>query len=102
MKTNNTYPLFSLADPPTSQEAAERHTASGARGAHCEAVYRLVLAHAAATAVEIWAMQTELDRHEVSRRLSDLMRAGRVRQGPQRKCMVKGTMMVVWIAEAAS
>lgn len=90
------------ADPETSHAAADRFTASGARGANCRRVLSLVDARPGATSVELWDAQLgaadPLDRHEVSRRLADLKNAGLVRQGPARQCRVRGRgkEMVTW------
>lgn len=94
-------PLAANADPVTSHEAAERHTASGARGRHCRLVLTLVQENPGATAVELYAVQQELERHEVSRRLADLRNAGLVCQGEPRACTVRGTRMVTWYAVGA-
>jgi hypothetical protein len=95
------HPLAANADPTTSHDAADRHTASGRRGAHCDRVLALVRAHPGSTSVELYEAQEGegLDRHEVSRRLSDLMHAGKVRQGHKRPCRVKGVEMVTWHPE---
>jgi hypothetical protein len=65
-------------------------------------VQSLVRAHPDLTAVELWQraseeMKDELyEMQEVRRRLTDLLHAGRVRQGESRECTVKGSQMVTW------
>jgi hypothetical protein len=94
-------PAAAAADPESSHRAAARHTQSGARSRHCDMVLALVRALPGSTSVELWhqqASQARLERHEVSRRLSDLLRAGLVRQGPPRECRVRAARMVTWEA----
>lgn len=94
-------PATARTDPATSAEAEARHTASGARQAHCNRVLALVRNRPGSTSVELWQAQAWqpgcLDRHEVSRRLADLRHKGQVRQGDARECRVNGTRMVTWI-----
>jgi hypothetical protein len=93
-------PIVGRTDPATSAEAADRVTRSGARKANAERVLALVVATPGLTAVELWHAQKDaagaMGRHEVSRRAADLMRKGRVRQGPPRACSVAGTNQVTW------
>ena len=86
------------SDPETSHEAASRHNRSGKSKANCEIVLALVRAWPGMTSVELHGTQVDscLERHEVSRRLSDLERKGLVRKGPEKVCEVKGTSMVTW------
>jgi hypothetical protein len=97
-------PVAHTADPPTSAEAAARVTASGRRAAHARLVLALVRRHPGSTAVELWAAanageQADLgEMQEVRRRLTDLLHAGRVRQGDARACRVRKSKMVTWSA----
>lgn len=86
------------SDPETSHEAASRHNRSGKSKANCEIVLALVRAWPGMTSVELHGTQVDscLERHEVSRRLSDLERKGLVRKGPEKVCEVKRTKMVTW------
>jgi hypothetical protein len=94
--------LFHLCDPDTSQEAAERHDASGNRARNAEIVYRLVLRAGGLTAIELWEEASPQDKarlkepQEIRRRLTDLRDVGRVVQGLARRCRVRGTRMVTW------
>jgi hypothetical protein len=102
-----TNPIVHTNDPDTSGEAADAHEASGRRDRHANLVFALVQAHPGSTAVELWdraqpEVKAELkERHEVSRRLSDLRAAGFVVQGEKRRCSVKGTTQVAWYDAAA-
>lgn len=90
-------------DPPSSHEAAERVTASGRRDANARAVLALVTTHPGQTSVELWQLSAgRLERHEVSRRLADLERLGRVTRGPLRACRVRGTTMLTWHATGST
>lgn len=91
-------PLASPADPVTSHDAGERHERSGRLGRNAEIVFAIVRDNPGLTSVEIFSAQdrSSLDRHEVSRRLSDLRNAGRVRQGAAKECSIKRVAMVSW------
>ncbi|MDE2100900.1 MAG: winged helix-turn-helix domain-containing protein [Patescibacteria group bacterium] len=89
-------PIAANQDPETSHESARRVNASGSRKAHARMVLELVRLHPGSTSCELHAAQYVLDRHEVSRRLSDLLHAGLVRQETARPCRIKGTRMVTW------
>jgi hypothetical protein len=94
-----------LGDLDTSRQAAERMNASGATGRNAAVVLALVCRHPGSTSVELFEAQgfgSDLDRHEISRRLADLERAGRVHKGPVRDCRVKLTPMVTWHATEAT
>ena len=93
-------PATHANDPPTSAAAERRVTDSGTRARHASIVLRLVRAYPGRTAVELHRLQDGdgLERHEISRRLSDLEKAGSVRKGVERPCSVNGTQMVTWLA----
>lgn len=96
-------PIAHNIDPETSHEAAEQHTASGRREYHGQIVLELVKRYPGLTAVELWEMANPQvkavlkEAQECRRRLSDL-NGIKVKQGPARKCSVKGTRQVVWYA----
>jgi hypothetical protein len=86
-------------DAPSSHLAAEEHTASGRRQRNMDAVLALVKAHPGSTSVELCASGGGvLERHEVSRRLSDLERLVRIARGPHRVCRVNKREMLTWFA----
>lgn len=97
-------PIAHTADPATSHEAAEVLTRTGRRQRHADAVLNLVKLYPGRTAVELWQFAGDWDltaelkeMQEVRRRLVDLEAAGKVRQGPARKCSVRGTRQVTWL-----
>lgn len=97
------FPAARDEDPPSSHAAADRMTKSGRRDAHARIVLALVTANPGSTSVELHRLAAgRLERHEVSRRLADLERLGRVVRGPSRLCTVKGTLMLTWDAVSAS
>lgn len=89
-------PSAGTRDPVTSFEAAERVNKSGRRQANIERVYKAVQNHSGYTSREL-SYIVDLERHEVARRLSDLLKMGLVRQGGKRTCMKAGTMAVTWL-----
>ncbi len=95
------------ADPATSHQAAQRMNVSGKVKGNALAVLRLVRIKPGATAVELFAKYEELrpigtwpplDRVEIGRRLDSLVKAGLVRKGPVRECLVNRTPMLTWEA----
>lgn len=93
-----TFGRASRASDPAPSHLAERAlTASGARGMQCEAVYALVAAHPGETAGEFaYAAAGRLDSVQITRRLNDLERAGRVEKAGRRICRVHGRLMTTW------
>lgn len=90
-------PASRLSDPTPSHLAERAFTRSGARGAQAEAVYRLVAEHLGATAGELAAASGgRLDSVQVTRRLNDLAKAGRIAKGPPRVCRAHGRLMTTW------
>lgn len=87
--------LSRATDPETSGEAARQHEASGRLSANRAVVLAAVLARPGLTAVEL-TEHCELERHEISRRLSDLHAAGLVRHGEKRACRKSGTKQLTW------
>lgn len=90
------------ADPATSAQAAAALVRSGAHGAQCqqvlEALRQMVRTHGMAVTSAELARVSDLDRHMVAKRLSDLRRAGLVEQGPARLCAVGRRNAVTWRA----
>ena len=91
-------PRSRATDPWPSDAAEDGHRKSGKMGRNVGLVVKWVHLHPGCTATELWAcpQNHRVNRHEVSRRLSDAMHAGLVRQGEKRRCSVKGTLMVTW------
>lgn len=89
-------------DPATRAEAEARQSAGGKRRKHARIAWALVLAMPGSTMYELWANasereQTELGTiHELCRQLNDLRHEMAVKQGPARKCRIRGTRMIVW------
>ena len=84
----------------TSTIAHANHEATGTASGNREVVRLLVVHHPDSTAVELWCvhsrMQDHMNRHEISRRLPELRKAGLVHNGPARKCRVNGSLMLTW------
>lgn len=94
----NFQPASHANDPASSREAEQRVTENGKRAKHALIVLGLVRRFPGYTAVELTREQGPggLERHEVSRRLSDLRNAGMVREGATRPCRVAGTNQTTW------
>jgi CRP-like cAMP-binding protein len=89
--------------PETSEDARDTHERSGSAMSARRAVLNLVGDHPGLTAVELWhhdrgSRTGGLTRHEVSRRLPELRKAGLVINGPARKCSVAGSRQMTWHA----
>ena len=82
-------------DPASSHDAARKHEASGRAGSHRRLVMQIIEAQPGRTSAEI-ARLTELDRHEVARRCSDLKNTGQARQGETRLCEDNNTKAPTW------
>ena len=100
-------PAYHTADPETSREALDSHEAAGKRDRHKTLVLELVRRAPLSTAIELWNETTTRDERfelkepqEVRRRLTDLLKTGRVHQRDARYCRVKGSKMVTWEAVA--
>lgn len=97
-------PATHANDPITSHEALSKHETSGARQRHCEIVLQMVRLHPHQTANELFALLSQewlaeiKEAQEVRRRLSDLLHRDQpiVKQGPRRRCSIKGSSMVTW------
>lgn len=85
-------------DPATSHLAAAAVEASGRAGSDRAKLVRAVELHPGHTAVElIGLMMCEgVTRHNASRRLAELRKAGLVTNGPARVCSVSGTKQMTW------
>lgn len=92
--------LSRATDPETSAEAARQVEASGAAGTHREIILAEVRRLSGQTSGEI-ASRTGIERHETSRRLSDLCRAGLVISGAPRRCNACGTRQMTWNSPAS-
>ncbi len=89
--------LARRGDPISSHLAAEALVASGHHALQQEVVLALVLARPGATAAEL-AEGSPFDSVQVTRRLNDLRRHGRVEKRPLRTCRLKGRLMLTWAA----
>lgn len=87
--------LYRSSDPAPSRIAAEKVTRTGDAQSNRSILLAAVEANPGRTAVEL-AHLTGVERHEASRRLPDLRRAGLVRNGPERACSVTGGKMGTW------
>ena len=92
------YRIARRTDPPSSHAAGERHERSGAAARHRDVVLRLVRENPGATGPELHAAQvdSDLEYHEVYRRLNDVRQAGAVVQGKPRACSIKRERLVTW------
>lgn len=91
--------LARRSDPATSHAAAEEHASTGRLESNRKRVLDLVVEYPRRTAVELFHLAGEtIERHEVSRRLADLTKLGRVRKGPARVCRVNDRRMSTWEA----
>jgi len=88
-------PASRLTDPITSF-IAESEMNRGKRFTHQETIYEFVKALPGRTSAEL-AFYSGLERHECSRRLSDLDGI-KIKKGEPKKCFVKGSLMVTWEA----
>lgn len=97
-------PAHHTADPETSREALDAHESTGRRERHKAIVLELVRRHPLRTAIELWEAAGPDERvalgdfYEVRRRLSDLLRTGKVHQRSSRPCLIKKTKMMTWEA----
>jgi hypothetical protein len=88
-------PAARATDPQSSHDAADEHTARGARQCNIERVVDHVRAFEGLTSAEI-AKRTGLERHEAARRLPDAEKAGAVQKGAMRRCSISGRLVVTW------
>lgn len=85
-------------DASSSHETIERHEATGRRTSNKEIVLQAVFEEPGQTSRE-YAEAIGVDRHEVRRRLTDLLGDGLVWQGAVRKCSFgRGTALTWWPA----
>lgn len=90
--------------PDTSTIARTKHEKSGKATCNRQRVLRLVEAMPSATAVELHdysrrVLGLNLTRHEISRRLPEIRKAGLVFNGEPRTCRVSGTKQMTWKAD---
>ncbi len=90
-------PIARATDPETSHEAAANVTRSGSKAHHMALMLKATEANPGSTSGEL-AVIAGLERHEASRRLSDLHNAARVFRDGKRKCEQMGTLQMRWYA----
>lgn len=99
---DHVHPMARKSDPVTSHQAARRVRESGRASSNRDRIHACLALHGdAVTAIELLGRMGEddpIDRHEISRRLPELEREGRVKRGPRRLCRVRGTSMTTWLA----
>jgi len=88
-------PAARTNDPITSHVAAEKVTGSGLRHTNMLAVIDAVRAHPGLTSAEL-AQYTQIERHEVARRLPEAARAHAVVKGDKRQCSLTGNLALTW------
>jgi len=81
----------------TSQQARAAHEPTAQ--SHRETILSYVRTFPGHTAAEI-AQATRIERHEVSRRLPELEKAGDVTRGSERPCETNGHKMATWLPAA--
>jgi hypothetical protein len=84
-------------DPVTSHEAAGHAEQTGLISGHQAIVLALVRKHPGCTSAEL-ATLGQLDRYAIARRLPELARLGKIRQGEIRTCSESGRRAVTWEA----
>lgn len=87
------------SDPATSDAAAVEHVRSGRSNANENIAVKLVHLYPGQTAVELFNHQGllgSMDRYEMSKRLADGKKHGRIKHGPKKVCEYHGTEMVTW------
>ena len=91
------------SDPATSQESARQVEDSGMAAAHARLVLDAVRQWPGRTSAELaenmrvaWKVDWSSVRHEVARRLPELLAAGAVRRGTPRKCEATGRRAMTW------
>lgn len=82
-------------DPSTSHQAAFDVESTGSAESQRARCLEIVRKNPGLTAPEI-AELAHVDRYVASRRLPDLRELGHVRNGPVRRCRIKGTSMLTW------
>ena len=85
--------LWHNTDTAPAQEAANRHR--GKAYTHRQQVINVLMNENRLTACEI-GDRSGLGHIEAQRRLSDLLRNGKVLKGKPRKCGIKGVLMSEW------
>jgi hypothetical protein len=82
-------------DPWTSDVAEEEITASGARARQQEIALGVVIQHPGCTSLEL-AEYCSLDRYQLAKRLPEIRRQGKVKNGMKRMCRVGNRPAVTW------
>lgn len=88
-------PASRLNDPPSSYEAEVFVNKCGERARQQAMVYELVLKHPNCTSDEL-ADFSELNRHQIARRLPEVETAGLIERGTPRKSTKSGRSGVTW------
>lgn len=97
------YKRVRRTDPETSHEAARHVEQSGQAAAHAALVLNAVRTWPGRTSAELaenirvaWKVDWPNVRHEVARRLPELVSAGHVRRSTPRKCEATGRRSMTW------
>jgi hypothetical protein len=88
-------PAARANDPITSHIASAKVTANNSRHTNMLAVIDAVYAHPGHTSAEL-AQYTDMERHEVARRLPEAARANAVLRGEKRECTLTGNLALTW------
>lgn len=86
------------ADPATSHEAAAKMESSGKLSRHCEIVLAIIR-RSPGTYAELWASADAGERAELGdaaalqKRISDLVKRGKIKRMPARACTINGNTM---------
>ena len=97
MKTLFDYPASHNKDPVTSYEAEEKVTKSGKRSRQAMEVFEVLKRHNGSTSAELGFIMN--DRYLPARRLPDLEKAGLVKRGIIRECLVCKYKCVTWLVK---
>lgn len=92
--------MYRATDPDTSQEAAERVMASGTAAGHREQILAVLEGRDGLISAEI-GDELGLDNVRVTRRVSELVKAGRVVYGEPRQAPNGFKQQTIWLARKA-
>ena len=82
-------------DPVGSFEAADAFLKSGKKYQHFKIIYNALKRHNGSTSLEL-SRHCALDRHQIARRLPEMIDPGLVKKGPSRTCRVAETKALTW------
>lgn len=88
-------PAARASDAPSSHAAADEADQSGRRHRHQRIVAAVVATHPGCTSREL-AGHCDLERHEIARRLPELVTAGDVVKGEARTCSIGQRLATTW------